>query len=85
MEKMLMLLEQRGKARRPKCFKERNMFLHARAITSRHTLMIYKALYITLQTQTLADREPATCLNCGCGRLSKGDTCDYTIQPSHRG
>ncbi len=53
--------------------------------TSRHTLMIYKTLYITLQTQTLADREPATCLNCGCGRLSKGDTYDYTIQPSHRG
>jgi hypothetical protein len=44
-----MLLEQRGKARRPKCFKESGMFPHA-GMTQRANFLIHKTLYKTLQT-----------------------------------
>lgn len=39
-----MLLEQRGKARRPECFKESSMFSHA-GMTHRANFLIYKTLY----------------------------------------
>jgi hypothetical protein len=51
MEQALILLEQRGIARRPECFKERGMFPHA-GMKHSANFLIYKTLYKTIYIQS---------------------------------